>query len=773
MILVDAAGVTVSRPGKPLFEGLSVTVASGDRLGVVGINGGGKSTLLKVLAGTVAPGGRDGAQGPGDPAVASSTKMRRCPPGTVADAVGNGWEVASILDRLGMGGSADLDVATLSGGQVKRVALARALAGVGGAGGQADDGDLLILDEPTNHLDLDGIAWLEDWLARFPGGLVLVTHDRHVLDRVTNNVLEIDRGRAYVHVGGYQSWLDARDERAQRSEVAETKRRNLARAELGVAATRRARRAPASRRRGSTRPPRWSTARPEAAARSGDLPLHVETPRLGDQVVELHGVGDGYGDALAVPATSTWPSTRASASGSSDPTVSGKSTLLDVIAGRRSPREGRVVHGSTARVAVYDQRGDSLDPDQRVREAVAGPHRQPDWTDARLLEAFWFEDDAQWAPISLLSGGERRRVQLLLTLAQKPNVLLLDEPTNDLDLDTLRALEDFLDDWPGALLVVSHDRAFLERTVTDVLVLDRRRNGGPPPRWLRSVGPRTTIARDRRRAPGPVRHRADRSARDRRPRREAHAPPKPRAGRSHSTLRTLLKQAEKDIARLDRSRADLEDQVAAAASANDHAALRRLGDELSSVQARSRRGRGAVAVGQRGARGEVARNGFGRAPPAGTRPNRWWSLLMAAPCRDDSLRGGRSHNNLCSATTRARADRPNFGSLVARFGVWRPRSQPPVLGSRSHGNERASTCGSRHRGRSRHRPGDQPGAGGRRRRRGRELPQGRSGGPGHGARDRGAGSGERSRTRRRSIRWRTTSGWWARSSATSAGSTSW
>src|SRR3546814_8941353 len=121
---------------------------------------------------------------------------------------------------------------------------------------------------------------------------------------------------------------------------------------------------------------------------------------------------------------------------------------------------------------VYDQRGADLDPKQRVREAIAGPSRQPDWTDARLLEAFWFDDDAQWAPIELLSGGERRRVQLLLTLAQKPNVLLLDEPTNDLDLDTLRALEDFLDDWPGALIVVSHDRAFLERTVADVLVID-------------------------------------------------------------------------------------------------------------------------------------------------------------------------------------------------------------------------------------------------------------------------------------------------------------
>ena len=161
----------------------------------------------------------------------------------------------------------------------------------------------------------------------------------------------------------------------------------------------------------------------------------------------------------------------------------GKSTLLDIIAGRVEPSAGRVEVGSTVRLGYYDQRGRDLDPEQRVRDAVTGGHREADWTDAALMEAFWFDGDAQWAPIGLLSGGERRRLQLLLTLAERPNVLLLDEPTNDLDLDTLRQLEDFCDDWPGALVVVSHDRAFLERTVTDVIVLDgagtaARRPGG-------------------------------------------------------------------------------------------------------------------------------------------------------------------------------------------------------------------------------------------------------------------------------------------------------
>jgi ABC transport system ATP-binding/permease protein len=580
VILVDAAGVKVSRPGKPLFEGLSVTVSSGDRLGVVGINGGGKSTLLKVLAGTVTPEAGTVRRGRGA-RLSVLDQDAPLPAGTVSAAVGDGWEVASILDRLGMGGSAERDVATLSGGQVKRVALARALVGVGGRGGEPDDGDLLILDEPTNHLDLDGIAWLEDWLARFPGGLVLVTHDRHVLDRVTNNVLEIDRGRAYVHAGGYQSWLDARAERAQRSEVAETKRRNLARAELAWLR----RGAPARTRKPQARIDAATAlvnTRPEVAAREGELPLHVETPRLGDQVVELHGVGDGYGDRWLFRGVDLAldPRERLGVIG---PNGVGKSTFLDVIAGRRTPREGTVVVGSTARIAVYDQRGAALDPQQRVREAIAGPHRQPDWTDARLLEAFWFEDDSQWAPIGLLSGGERRRVQLLLALAQKPNVLLLDEPTNDLDLDTLRALEDFLDDWPGALLVVSHDRAFLERTVTDVLVLDgaggaARRPGGYAA-W--DADRRAGSSGGGRRAPSvTVPSTAPVS-----PRAAGGRSPTPRAGRSHSTLRAHLKEAEKDVARLERSRARLEGEVTQAAAAADHAALRRLGEDLTAVQA--------------------------------------------------------------------------------------------------------------------------------------------------------------------------------------------
>ena len=355
------------------------------------------------------------------------------------------------------------------------MALARALLDVGPPG-EGDDDVVLILDEPTNHLDIDAIAWLEERLAAHRGALVLVSHDRHVLDRVTTRILELDRGRGYVHDGGYAGYLEARAEREEQAARREEVRRNLARSEL------------AWLRRGAparTRKPRArieaATALveggPEAPARGGPLDLAFGAPRLGDTVVELEGVGHHFGEDrwlfrgvdLALD-----PRERLGIVG---PNGAGKSTLLDVLAGRLVPVEGHVVIGSTALVGVYDQRGRELDPALRVDQAVAGPRRPPDWEDARFLERFWFDADAQRAPIGLLSGGERRRLQLVLALRAKPNVLLLDEPTNDLDLDTLRVLEDVLDGWPGAVVVVSHDRAFLERTVTDVLVLDERHPG--------------------------------------------------------------------------------------------------------------------------------------------------------------------------------------------------------------------------------------------------------------------------------------------------------
>ena len=570
MILVDVAGVTARRPGKDLFVDASLTVSTGDRLAIVGINGGGKSTLIRLLAGIDAP--ETGTVRVGrDVRVATLVQDPVLPPGTVREAAGGTWQSDAVLDRLGMREHLDADVSTLSGGQAKRVALAAALCA---------PSDLLVLDEPTNHLDVDAIAWLEDHLASFQGGLVLVTHDRHVLDRVTTRIVELDRGRLHVHEGGYASYLEAKAEREERAAAAEQVRRNLARTEL--AWLRRGAPARTSKPRAHiARATAIVEGRPEAAAREGELDLSIDTPRLGDVVVELEGVGHSWGDTPLFSGVELRldPRERLGVVGANG---TGKSTLLDIIAKRLEPTEGTVVWGSTVRLGSFDQHGRDLDPALRVREAIAGPNRPPDHRDAALAERFWFDKDAQWAEIGTLSGGERRRLQLVLTLAERPNVLLLDEPTNDLDLDTLRSLEDLLEDFAGAVVVVSHDRAFLERVVTDVVVLDgsgtvARRPGGYAA-WeeerraaRRRKGGGMTLAAPTPDAPAAA------SAPARAGGKGGPARPKQK---SPSTLRNQLREAQRRVDAAKASHDGLADQLAASA---DHVRMAELGVELARV----------------------------------------------------------------------------------------------------------------------------------------------------------------------------------------------
>ena len=379
MILVDLDRVAASRPGRPLFHDLSVTLSSGDRLGVVGLNGCGKSTLLGVIAGDVEPEAGTVRRGRGV-TIAALAQRPALPAGRVVDVVGEGlahelagpdpgehdgarWEAASVVDRIGLRGLADTDIGSLSGGQTKRVALARTLVA---------PSDLLVLDEPTNHLDIDGIAWLEDRLADFRGGLVLVTHDRHVLDRVTTRILELDRGRAYVHEGGYAAYLEARARRDELDADAESTRRNLARKELAWLR----RGAPARTRKPKARVEAATTiveGRAEGPARVGLPDLHLGTPRLGDKVVELHDVGHRWpGDPAPLFEGVDLLLDRRERLGVVGPNGSGKSTLLELMAGRREPTEGRVVTGPTVHLGYYDQLGVTLDPTQRVRDAVAG-----------------------------------------------------------------------------------------------------------------------------------------------------------------------------------------------------------------------------------------------------------------------------------------------------------------------------------------------------------------------------------------------------------------
>ena len=458
---MDLQHVGFREPERPLFQNLSVTISDSDRLGVVGINGTGKSTLLRIIAGRLEP--DEGTIHRGRSVRIEFLDQRpHFSAGTVRSAIGEGWESAATLDRLGVTPQLDRDVSTLSGGQAKRVALARTLSA---------PSELLILDEPTNHLDLAGVAWLEKWLLTYQGALIIVSHDRFLLDRLTTRMLELDRGSSYVHEGGYTSYLESRAEREDQVIVAETTRRNLARTEL------------AWLRRGAKARSRKPQARIDAAkrliekhapidARPTELALDTTIPRLGDTVIELTNVDVSYDDAPPILRNVDLligPGDRWAILG---PNGTGKSTLLDIFAKKRQPTSGRVKIGHTVIVGYYDQHGESLDLDARVQDVVAGPNRTAGSpADVALMKRFWFTGNLPLARVRDLSGGERRRLQLLAVLASQPNVLLLDEPTNDLDLDTLRILEDFLDGWTGTLIVVSHDRTFLARTIDTALAI--------------------------------------------------------------------------------------------------------------------------------------------------------------------------------------------------------------------------------------------------------------------------------------------------------------
>ena len=574
MILIDAQGLKASRPNRPLFADVSLTISDGDRVGVVGLNGCGKSTLLRIISGDLEPDAGVVRTGRGA-RIGVLPQLPVLPKGSVRDAVGEGWRGEAALDRLGMTELLDSPTDELSGGQQKRVALAALL---------VSDWEALILDEPTNHLDLDAIAYLEEWLASYAGGLILVTHDRHVLDHVTTKVLEIDRGHAYLHIpanrhagSGYAAYLAARIEREEQAATSEQVRKNLAKQELAWLR----RGAPAR----STKPKARVDAakalisqRPEAAARQGELGLSLGSQRLGSKGVELHGVGFSWPaatgeDPILVLKPFEHELEPGDRLGIVGPNGAGKSTLLDLISGRLQPTVGHIELGRTVKVGYYDQLGRDLNVNQRVREAVAGDKGAPSLEDNALMRQFWFDGDAQFAPISTLSGGERRRLQLLLTLVEQPNVLLLDEPTNDLDLDTLRALEEYLDTWPGIVVVVSHDRVFLDRVVSEVLALDGEGGAalvrGGVAGWLAnraqpsSALNKTVVNKAAPTTPAP-------------------SSGKTKSTKSPSTLRRLLDQAEKTLAKATETQDGLMQKLLDAGT--DHQLIAQLSAELAVAQ---------------------------------------------------------------------------------------------------------------------------------------------------------------------------------------------
>ena len=592
MICVDVSGVRLEQPDKVLFDDLDVTISRGDRVAVVGVNGSGKTTLLRILTGALQPDSGDVRFGRG----ARITMLEQdpvLPPGTVSEYLGEGWEVAAVATSLGVQPLFDRRTDELSGGQAKRVALAKMLADNGGGTGGAENAhDMIVLDEPTNHLDLEAIEWLESRLVSMSSALVLVTHDRHALDRLTtqvgpSKVVELDHGRCFIHQAAagssaYATYLDARAARAEREEAEESTRKILARKELAWLR----RGAPA---RTSKPKARLRTASEIVAGgprdlgvRGSDLELGAGTTRLGNQVVELIDVGQQFAATGDAAPTTVFhgvdlviePGARLAVVG---PNGSGKTTLLDIIAGRREAALGTVKVGATVVVGYADQHSASLDPDITVRKMVAGPLREPDHEDKALLEKFWFDSTAQYAPVRMLSGGEKRRLQLVMVLARQPNLLILDEPTNDLDLDTLRSLEDFLDDWPGALVLASHDRAFLDRVADHVLAIEpggtMRRVAGGVGGWLTERASSTgRTAASGRTSSGPTK----------RSQTASRGKPKPeRSGPSPSTIGRRLRETEQAMVKAQKRVDALHGELAAL---TDHAVMAERGTVLASAQ---------------------------------------------------------------------------------------------------------------------------------------------------------------------------------------------
>ena len=461
MNLLDVSNISLSFADKNLFSDLSFTIGPKDRLAVLGINGSGKSTLLAVLAEREKV---DSGLIRRQKNLTLSLLLQRPQLGdeTVSGAVGEKWEGRAAIDRLGLASLSDKKISSLSGGEQKRAALAAIL--------HDQNADLLLLDEPTNHLDIEGIEYLETVMSNFAGAVVFVSHDRHLINRVATKTLEIAADGCYMTEGGYQEHLAAKADRTEKAERDESTRLILARKELAWLQ----RGARARRRKPKSRiaiAHRTLEVEEKKDFRKSSLALNeFQQQRLGRKVVDLELV------SMSVGGNPLFEDVNLSLSsndrlGVVGPNGSGKSTLLSLIAGVRTPEKGMVTYGSTVRIGYFDQMGEILDRDLTVEEVIAGPGARLDYKQASLLRRFWFEPATHRAQIRTLSGGEQRRLQLLEVLAAEPNVLLLDEPTNDLDIDTLRALEDWLDTFDGALVAVTHDRVFLERVVDHVVAV--------------------------------------------------------------------------------------------------------------------------------------------------------------------------------------------------------------------------------------------------------------------------------------------------------------
>ena len=511
MQILSVENLSKSYGEKRLFDNISFHIAEQQRIGLIGVNGTGKSSLLKIIAGLDAPDSgkiihanrfvveylpqnpsfdensnvldqvfygdspliqllRDYEMALADLQASPNDEKKQARVLALqgrmdaADAWESNTQAKMILTQLGIHDFSQ-PIRELSGGQRKRVAMARAL---------IQPADLLILDEPTNHIDNETVEWLEEYLSRYKGALLLVTHDRYFLDRVTNRTFELDRGQLYSYEGNYATFLEKKAEREENEAAAESKRQNLLRREL--AWLRRGAKARTTKQK--ARVQRAEDLRDRAVeGPAAKMDMALGASRLGKKVIEIEHISKTYGERKLVDDFSyiVLPKDRLGIIG---PNGSGKSTLLNMLAGRIEPDSGKVEVGQTVKIAYYTQNNVEMDEKLRaieyVKEAAEVIHTSDGQTitASQMMERFLFSPNMQWTPISRLSGGEKRRLYLLRTLMGEPNVLFLDEPTNDLDIQTLSILEDYLEQFPGAVITVSHDRYFLDRTVEHLMAFE-------------------------------------------------------------------------------------------------------------------------------------------------------------------------------------------------------------------------------------------------------------------------------------------------------------
>ena len=474
MNILNAEKISKTYGEKELFDCITLGVNDGDKIGVIGVNGTGKSTFLKIIAGVEFPDEGKIVKGrnvtieylPQTPTFLEND--------TIISYVVRGKknssesQAKSILNRLGIT-DCDADINTLSGGQKKRIALARVL---------VEPAEVLILDEPTNHLDNDMVIWLEDYIKKFKGELIMVTHDRYFLDNVTNRIVELDKGKLYGYDTNYSGFLELKTQREDMARATEAKRANILRTELEwIRRGCKARSTKQQARIDRFEDMKEASRQARAGFEKQSLEMSSVSTRLGRKTIEMHNISKSFNGITYINDFS-YIFLKDDRIGIIGHNGCGKSTLMKIITGMMKPDSGSVEIGETVKIGYFMQENEPLDEKLNVLEYIKniGEYVRTTTgliTASQMCDKFLFTPKMQWTPISKLSGGEKRRLYLLSVLMSAPNILILDEPTNDLDIETLEILEDYLDSFSGIVITVSHDRYFLDRVVDRIFAFEQ------------------------------------------------------------------------------------------------------------------------------------------------------------------------------------------------------------------------------------------------------------------------------------------------------------